>query len=231
MYCRISLFNNLRGFEKNTDDLNDYTFDKDDPDNYVDMSLTVKENYLAGTINGLPDGSSVILEGKQSYTSDVSSLGEYEIRNIADGTYNLLIKASDAAFATMWGDITFKNGVGSGLGLERINASVIKITGQGVESGVVKLRNDENGYGYLSLTDNEGYFTAYITDSAWSVVGTTTETEILQKYSLKFTDFGGAATQIVIPAEKTPVAPAIVLIITLAVCLAFMVIRKKGECR
>ena len=188
----ISLFNNLRGCKENTDDHNDYSFDADNPENYVDMSDIRKENFLMGVIKDLPEGSSISLLGAENYSSEINEDGEWEIRNIKDGKYNLFIKPSDCDYATFWGDITLENGVGSGLGMERLDGSVIKISGQGVDEGIVKLRDDITEYGYLSLTDKDGYFTAYILDSDWSVIGTTDVTEIFKTYSLNRTHFGSS---------------------------------------
>ncbi len=235
----ISAFNNLRGYSDNTDDLNDYTFDESDPSNFVDASSNVKENFIAGTIEGLPAGSSVILQGKtDTYRANVDAqTGMYEIRSIKDGTYNMLIAAAGNTYYTMWGDITFANGIASGLATERFSGKAMHISGEGVKNGVVKINDDKTGYAYLTATDGDGMWNAYIIDSNWSVVGTTTETKILDAYSLKLKDFsvGTTVTETALNAvsdsEKTQSAnatiPVMIIVSVLLASLATLVVYKK----
>ena len=231
----LSLFNRLREYEENTHDLNDYpVFDTSNPDNFVDADSFKEENLLLGTIYELPEGSKVILEGKKTYSATVSASGEYEIRDIQNGTYNLFILASDAQYATMWGDITFEDGKATGLGLTRLSGTVLVINGQGVKNGVARIDDTETGYGYLTATDGEGYFTAYILDSAWELIGTTDESTMLEKYALSFANNANVVRVAVdtdIPTEQS-VSYAAVIVVTLTFALAaalLFITRKKGE--
>ena len=228
----LSLFNRLREYETNQHDLTEYHFDASNPENYVDAGSFKGENLLIGTLNGLPEGSKMILSGAENYESAINALGEYSIRNIKNGTYNMLVAVADAKYPTMWGSVTFKDGYASGLALTRLNGSVIKITGQGVSDGVARIDDTDTDYGYLTATDDDGYFTAYILDSNWAVIGTTRDTAMLNKYSLKFAGIEAAEMAVVpdVVSESTNLTPILVIIITLAAVLAAAAApRKKGE--
>ena len=246
----ISLFNTRRSYAENTDDNNVYSFDENNPENYVDANTLKKENMLIGNISGLPDGSRVVLNGKQVYSADVSGDGEYSIRNIVDGTYNLFIVPGDCDNATFWGDITFDNGKGSGLGITRHSGTAVAVEYDGVKNGVVKILDDDTGYGYLTVTDSDGQFRAYILDCAWTLVGSTTETDILNTYSITLETFDSRRLSVssqdmgiivseetkstskgvvtVMGRERNLVVPAVVIITFLVIASVLFVTKRKG---
>ena len=94
--------------------------------------------------------------------------------------------------------------MGSGLGITRHSGTVSEVVYEGVKNGVVKILDEDTGYSYLTATDENGQFIGYVLDCAWSLVGTSTETEILDTYSLKLEMFdssysGGVAQRWSIP--------------------------------
>lgn len=182
----LSLFNVYRSYEEDT---HDYTVNKFQ-DVYDDMDDYNKGNYIAGTLNDLPSGSYVVLVGDKSYKSEVDSEGNYEIVKIAEGTYTMYIAAGGCDTLTMWGDITFDaDGKLSGLACERLSGTVIEVTGEGVRNGAVKLTDDDTGCSYLTVTDSDGQYTAYILDCSWFVEGTTKESNVLSAVGITVAKF------------------------------------------
>ncbi len=182
----LSLFNVYRSYENDT---HDYTINKFQ-DVYDDMDTYNKGNYIAGTINDLPSGSYVVLVGDKSYKSEVDSEGNYEIVRVAEGTYTMYIAAGGCDTLTMWGDIAFDaDGKLSGLACERLSGTALEVLGEGVRNGAVKLTDEDTGYSYLTVTDSDGQYTAYILDCSWFVEGTTKESDVLSSAGITMAKF------------------------------------------
>ncbi|MBR3593237.1 MAG: InlB B-repeat-containing protein [Clostridia bacterium] len=228
----LEAFNADYGYKTVQYDETVITFDKDDESNYVDAGAGVG-NYIAGEITGLPSGSKIVLKGDKTYSAEIADDGSYEINGIANGTYDMYIAASDAANMTLWGDITFKDTVLSGLACERLNGAVTSITGQGVRNGIVKIVDDDTTWAYLTATDANGEYTAYILDCSWFVEGTTKEAAALESYDVTLEQFNsGAATVSVAALETTEggniATPIICVAVMILATAALVLTRKKG---
>ncbi|MBR6694357.1 MAG: carbohydrate binding domain-containing protein [Clostridia bacterium] len=157
-----------------------------------DMSGTGISNYITGIITGLPEGSKVVLEGNRGYEATIIG-GEYRIDGIRNGTYQMYVAPAGADIMTLWGEITFKNGSVSGLAVERLSGNAMAIENRGVANGIVKILDTNTGYAYLTATDAEGNYTAYILDCSWMVEGTTADPEALAAEGLTLEQFGATA--------------------------------------
>ncbi len=229
----LEFFNADYGYKTVQYDEREITFDPNDPDNMVDPNSNAQGNYIAGNISGLPSGSKVVLVGNRTYSGTIADDGSYRIDNIANGKYNMFIAASDAEMMTLWGDISFKNTVLSGLACERLNGSVTVVSGQGVRNGIAKILDNETGWAYLTATNANGEYTAYIIDCLWSVEGTTNIPEALEASKVDIEQFNsGAATLAVAAVEPaaagSAVSPIVCAIIMVIAAAALVVCRKKG---
>ena len=169
----LALFNDNHGYKDFQNDHSVTTFDPKDENNFVDMNTVGKGNYISGVLSGLPSGSKVILKGEKTYESAIDANGAWGFEKIAGGTYDMYIDASDANALTLWGDLTFSDEGVSGLACERLNGDVISIVGEGVRNGIVKIVDDDTEWAYLTATDADGQYNAYILDSNWYIAGTT----------------------------------------------------------
>jgi len=231
----LEIFNADYGYKNYQYDNPVVTFDPNDASNFVDAGAGNKTNYLAGEIFGLPAGSKVVLKGSKTYSATVGEDGTYRIDNIANGKYNMFIAASDAEMMTLWGDITFKDTVLSGLACERLNGSVTVVSGQGVRNGVAKIVDNDTGWAYLSATNANGEYIAYVLDCSWFVEGTTKDEAALNSYKVKLEQFssGAAALEVAAVADVTTsegiaVAPIVCAIIMVIAAAALVITRKKG---
>lgn len=185
----LAIFNDNHGYETFQNDHNITTFDPNNEENYVDMNTIGKGNHISGVLSGLPEGSKVILKGEKTYESTIGADGAWGFEKLANGTYDMYIDASDADALTLWGDITFLDETVSGLACERLNGEVISIVGEGVRNGIVKIVDDDTSYAYLTRTDANGQYTAYILDSSWYVAGTTNIAEALKESNVTLEQF------------------------------------------
>ncbi len=177
----LALFNDNHGYKDFQNDHSVTTFDPKDENNFVDMNTVGKGNYISGVLSGLPSGSKVILKGEKTYESAIDANGAWGFEKIAGGTYDMYIDASDANALTLWGDLTFSDEGVSGLACERLNGDVISIVGEGVRNGIVKIVDDDTEWAYLTATDADGQYNAYILDSNWYIAGTTNIEEALKE--------------------------------------------------
>ena len=229
----IQLFNANHGYKDVQYDHTVVTFDPNDESNFVDPESGSLGNYISGTIAGLPSGSKLLLKGDKDYTISIADDGTYQQTNIANGTYRLFLSASDCDKLTLWGDITLNDGEYSGLACYRLGGSVVQITGQGVRNGIVKIVDDDTEWAYLTATDANGEYTAYILDCSWFVEGTTKEAAALESYDVTLEQFNsGAATVSVAALETTEggniATPIICVAVMILATAALVLTRKKG---
>ncbi len=230
----LEFFNSDYGYKNVQYDEEEITFDPNG-DKVIDANAGAKGNYIAGTITGLPSGSKLVLKGAKNYSAEIADDGSYEINDIANGTYNMYVAASDAEFMTLWGDITFEDTVLSGLACERLNGNAINVTGMGVRNGIVKIVDyiDDGAYewAYLTAINEVGEYSAYILDCNWYIEGTTNESEALGTVTIEQFK-SGAATLEVAAVETdmngTNATPIVCIAIMMVAAAALVLTRKKG---
>ncbi|MBQ8550001.1 MAG: InlB B-repeat-containing protein [Clostridia bacterium] len=156
----------------------------------VDMGKNEVTNSVVGMLRGLPEGSKVVLEGKGvTYTADVVE-NKYRIDGIKEGTYNMYIAPGGHSIRTLYGELEVGTGRLSGVAVTRLDGRVIELSYRAVSDGIVKITDTETGYSYLTATDNDGYYKAYIVDCDWSIKGSTNDEAALTEAGLTLEQFG-----------------------------------------
>ncbi len=227
----LEVFNSDYGYKDVQYDEEEITFDPNS-DKVIDANAGSKGNYIAGAITGLPGGSKIVLKGAKTYSADIAADGAYEITHIANGTYNMYIAAGDAENMTLWGDITFKDTVLSGLACERLNGTAINVSGQGVRNGIVKIVDDDTTWAYLTATNANGEYSAYILDCNWYIEGTTNEAGTLGTITTEQFKSGAATLSVAAmdttSSGSTNMAPIVCVIVMMVAAAALVLTRKKG---
>ena len=182
----IALFNASRGFKQNTHDLS--TSPSKDELPVSDMGAG-NSNYVTGTLSGLPEGSKVVFEGKTIY-SQVLTDGFYRIDGIKNGTYTMYIAPANSDILTLWGDLTVEDGFLSGLAVTRLYGEVEEVSGSGKADAIVKITDNETVNSYLTATDNDGNYVAYILYCDYTVDGITADEAVLEQFGITLEQFG-----------------------------------------
>ena len=230
----IELFNANHGYETVQYDHTVVTFDPNDESNFVDPEGDSMGNYISGTITGLPSGSKLVLKGKKNYTISIGDDGAYQQTQIQNGTYQLFLSASDCEKLTLWGDITFKDGEYSGLACYRLSGTVTNVSGQGVRNGIAKIVDNDTGWAYLTATNANGEYSAYILDCNWYVEGTTNDAAALKSHKVSIEQFNSGIGAINvepltdIAQEATSMIPTVCTIIMLIAAATLVIAHKKG---
>ena len=200
------------------------------------MSSNSALNYLTGKIEGMPEGSAVVLLGGTDYYGELDIDGNYSIFDIENGDYSMYVAPAGKPM-TLWGEISFKGGKIAGLAKTRLGGYAINIAGTAAENGVVKIADDDTGYAYLVSTDEIGAFDAYILECNWSLVGTTNDEAALKEAGVTLSDFvfdmenkqSSPSAPLTEALENTPVA--VILTVMLSALALIVLTFKKGECK
>ena len=235
----ISMFNQMRSFKENPQ-LKDTSVTFTD---YKDMGSLDKGNYIGGNITGLPEGSKVVLLGTKTYEATLDAEGAYTITNIENGDYKMFL-ATDAEYMTLWGELKVTDDGLSGLACERLSGEATKVSAQGVRNGIAKITNDGTGWSYLTATNGNGEFTAYVLGDNCYIAGTTKVADVLSQYKLSSEDFVvKTASKKSTPAftsvsgESSPLnsdrsIPLYAVLTVMLTAAALIVLTfKKGECK
>ncbi len=182
----IALFNATRGFKENTHDLSVSPSKDELP---VSEMGNQNKNYITGTLTGLPEGSKVIFKGSKTY-SQVLTDGFYRIDGIKNGTYEMYIAPANSDIMTLWGDLTVEDGFLSGLAVTRLYGEVEEVGGSGKADAIVKITDNETANSYLTATDNDGNYVAYILYCDYTVDGITSDEAVLEQFGITLEQFG-----------------------------------------
>ncbi len=186
----LAMFNENHSYDSCQTDYSKNEFDVNNKDNFVDMGTAGTVHDIPGNIAGLPDDSQVVFVSDTAvYTADVDASGDYVLEDVANGTYDMYVAAGDTDLMTLWGDITITPTTVSGLACERLNGEITVIEGKGVRNGIVKIIDDETGWAYLTATDEDGQFCAYIGSEYWYVEGMTNDEDALDASGITLEQF------------------------------------------